>query len=113
MRNVMVAAALALLTTAPIADAAVWLDNTGMGCGWTCPDSQGPMVTGTYRGNDLAHFNVCAANVNNEGYRPGYNLTFSPINGELYHNACVVGYGGRETFVNNTFKCLCGRRFPR
>lgn len=113
MRNLVVAAALALLTTAPIADAAVWVDNTGMGCSWSCPNDQPPMVTDTYGNFAPAKFNVCAANVNNEGYRPGYNLTFSPINGDLYHNACVVGYGGRETFINNTFKCLCGRRFPR
>lgn len=46
-------------------------------------------------------FYVCAANPENEGFRPGYNLP-----SDDWADRCVVGYGNDEV-TEATYDCLC------
>lgn len=81
------------------AQAATWVEGNGQSCLQACQTSgMTPIATGTYQNGQ--HMFICAANANNEGLRPGYNLK------PHWANACVVGWGGKEIFVK-PYKCMC------
>ena len=100
MRKLLVASAFALvgalsLTTAASAQ---WVDGKGS-CQATCA-AQGTSAVSSGKFTNGKPYNICAANVKNDGFRAGYNLEPNWVDG------CVVGWGGKEEKIA-AFKCLC------
>lgn len=83
-----------------VSQAAFWAAANGAGsCENVCRNNNANAITsGTYKNGQP--FYICSANARNEGYRGGYNLKPN------WSNACIVGWGGKEIFVNN-YSCLC------
>jgi hypothetical protein len=76
-----------------------WVESWRTSCSITCFNvGRNPVISGHYvNGNP---FYVCAANVNGEGYRVGFNLQPS------WSSACWVAWNGQEPAIPN-FRCLC------
>lgn len=98
-----------LLQNDPSALASGWVVGNGRSCDNACAsDAPGSfaVITGFYRFNDQPFF-LCASDASGEGWRAGYNLR------PKWSHACVVGYGGKESF-GTPYKCLClGGDIPR
>ncbi len=100
MRKHLVANAVAivgalLMTTAASAQ---WVDGKGS-CQATCA-AQGTSAVSSGNFTNGKPYYICAASVKNDGFRAGYNLEPSWLDG------CVVGWGGKEEKIAS-FKCLC------
>jgi|SRR5208337_2479815 len=77
-----------------------WVSGNSRSCVDACVDANlSPVVSGIYNKSG-APFYICRANAGEEGKRAGIN--YEPD----WSNACWVGFGGKETFLN-TYDCLC------
>ena len=76
-----------------------WVESWRTSCSITCFNvGRSPVTSGHYvNGNP---YYVCAANVNGDGYRGGFNLQPS------WSSACWVAWGGQEPAIER-FRCLC------